>query len=156
MPEPRKMTSRVPTTRVSGTSIDKFDEIVEGAVAPRPPVNLPQDQPAEPQAQMEADHEPVATKPPLPASQLKSMSQGRGRPKKNVKRPWEGLPTTPGARMTLILDPRDKARLDFLQHTYDRPAQRFLRAYIEDALRDDAEAAFAQMYPDAGPPEEDD
>lgn len=141
---PNKISAKV--QRVSATSLDDFDKFVEGAggVAPAPPEPLLE----------EAEEAPQ--KPPLPASQLKSLSGGRGRPKKNVKRPWEGLPTSPGARMTLILDPRDKARLDFLQATFDRPAQRFLRAYIEKALRNDAEEAFRQMYPDAAPPEEDD
>ena len=141
---PHKITAKAP--RMSATQLDDFDKFVEGAggaTSSRP----------------EEDDEPsqeAPQKPPLPASQLKSLSSGRGRPKKNVKRPWEGLPPSPGSRMTLILDPRDKARLDFLQQTYDRPAQRFLRAYIEDALRNDAEEAFRQMYPDAAPPEEDD
>lgn len=145
---PKKISAKAP--RVAAVSMAEFQDIVEGAKSPEPPgpmVFAPSEEGA-------GNDEPA--KPALPPSQMKSMTAGRGRPKKNVKRPWEGLPTTPGARMTLILDPRDKARLDFLQHTYDRPAQRFLRSYIEQALREDAEKAFLQMYPDAGPPEEDD
>lgn len=102
--------------------------------------------------EVEPENTPPARKPPLPAS-LQRGSAARGRPKKNVVRPWEEVAQGPGIRMTLILEPRDKARLDFLQKTYDRPIQRFLRGYIEDQLREESETAFAAMYPDAGPPD---
>ncbi len=55
-------------------------------------------------------------------------------------RPWDELPKTPKARMMLLLEPADKARLDFLSEKTGRSAQHILRAYFETALRRDAES----------------
>lgn len=53
--------------------------------------------------------------------------------------PWEGLPKTPKARMMLLLEPGDKARLDYLSAQSGRSVQYILRSYVEPALRAEAD-----------------
>lgn len=84
--------------------------------------------------------------PPLSPSQRKAMSGGPGRPRKTVRPPWADAPAK-SDRMTLILQGRDKARLDWMSRTLDRPAQRILRQYVENQLRADASKLFRDLHP---------
>ena len=57
--------------------------------------------------------------------------------------PWEGLRSTPKVRMMLLIDPADKARLEYLaQQDPDRSEQSILRRYIEPQLRAEADKIF--------------
>jgi len=53
--------------------------------------------------------------------------------------PWDGLPKAPKSRMMLLLEPGDKARLDYLSAQSGRSVQYILRSYVEPVLRAEAE-----------------
>ncbi|WP_419901173.1 hypothetical protein [Kiloniella sp.] len=72
------------------------------------------------------------------------LEGGNGEPNLN-ERPWENLPSTPKVRSMLLIDPRDKARLDFIAEKTGRSAQAILRGYFEIALRDEAEELYNSM-----------
>lgn len=62
---------------------------------------------------------------------------------KTVVPPWETMSSgVQKVKMTLSLEAEDKVRLDYLSRIEERPAQVYLRRYIEVGLRADAKAAW--------------
>lgn len=136
--KPRRMSVEAP----KAVSDEAFEEFVEGAGDHR-----------RGSAQSSAD-EADPDGPPLSPSQLRAIKGGPGRKRKRVRRPWADVPKKTD-RMTLILQGDDKARLDWMSRTLDRPAQRILRQYVEKQLRADADKLFRDLHPQAEIEDED-
>lgn len=144
-PSKTKHTTRKPMSPRAPVSDDVFNHFVDGAggasTSTPPPAaeNITDDN---------SDNNSASVVRPMLPSQMKAMKKGPGRKKKMV-RPWLGKDAKAKERMTLIIEVPDKIRLDFLHDKTNMPAQSILRSYIEDALRQDAEALFLQLYPES-------
>lgn len=104
----------------------------------------------------DADPSPSDDAFPPPSHPARQQAPRRGRPKKNVDRPWEAEANTGMVRSSLILEAADKARLDYIAQQQDRPIQRILRNFLEPIIRQEAESLFRQQYPEAPPPRDED